>query len=391
MGDIHVIPDGALLITDGVIRHAGPTRRLERLAEARRADAMDVAGRVVMPGFVDCFTQLLCGPPRIADENHSDSFDAAARIYRSWSAQRLEMEGRKRLRQFVRFGTTTVAGASGYGLDEETELRSLRVMDRLRAAPVELAPMLYTTSRARLGNGIDPWDLLEALATALLPAAHAKRLLTGVVIGDGFPHHAVEGFLACAAKLGMRALVETGGDAVELACRLSRIDAVLGLEQLAPPQTPLLAASSVLSVLLPGRTFHGGRHSYAPARALIDQGGAVALATGYDSLASPTASMPMVMALACTQMRMTPEEALTATTVNAAQALGMGGRAGSLQSGMQADLLVMDCGDYREIPLYFGMNPVALVMRRGQVVFPRVEATTELGPIRDAGADRVRS
>ena len=101
----------------------------------------------------------------------------------------------------------------------------------------------------------------------------------------------------------------------------------------------------------------------------------MALATGFDNLFSPTASMPMVRSLACTQMRMTPEEALTAATINAAHALRIGSRLGTLQYGMQADLLLMDCGDYREIPLYFGMNPVAMVMRRGQLIFPRVETT----------------
>lgn len=374
MGEIHVIPDGALLITDGVIQHVGPTRRVERLAEARKADDLDATGRVVMPGFVDCFTQLLCGPPRQPGESGADAFTGSSRACRGWSAQRLELEGRKRLRQFMRFGSTTVAGSSGYALDEETELRSLRTLERLRAVPLDLAPLLYTTSRAwQRGGAANPWETLERLATALLPTACGKHLLSGVAIGDGFPDDAVEGYLACAARHGLPALVETKGDSVGLACRTPGVTAVVDLENAGPAQVKRLALAEAVAVLLPGRSFHGGRQPYAPARALIDQGAAVALASGFDNLTSPTVSMPMVMALACTQMRMTPEEALTAATVNAACALGIGSRVGSLQYGMQADLLLMDCGDYREIPLYFGMNPVAMVMRRGQTIFPRVE------------------
>lgn len=375
MGEIHVIADGALLITDGVIQHVGTSRRLERLAEARKADELDVSGRVVTPGFVDCFTQLLCGPPRpSSDTGGEDPFAGSSRAYRAWSSQRLELEGRKRLRQFVRFGSTTIAGSCGYALNEETELRSLRTLGRLGAAPLELAPFLYTTARAwRRNDAVDPWEILERLGTALLPAACGKHLLSGVAIGDGFPGDAVEGYLACAARLGLPALVETKGEGVDLACRGPGVAAVVGLENAGVLHARQLSAANRAAVLLPWRAFHGGRTPYAPARTLIEHGVIVALATGFDNLTSPTMSLPMVMALACTQMRMTPEEALTAATVNAAHALGLGSRLGTLEYGRSADLLVMDCGDYREIPLYFGMNPVTMVMRRGETIFPRVE------------------
>jgi imidazolonepropionase len=371
MREIRVIEDGALLIKDGAIEHVGPSRRLEKLADARAADVIDASGRVVIPGFVDCFTQLMCGPPRQHPEPE-EALAASSRIFRSWSAQRLELEGRKRLRQFIRFGTTTLAASSGHALDNEVELRSLRAVDRLRNRPVELAPQLYTTALAWQTAGGSAWEFLEAMGTATLPAAHGKRLLSGVVLGSGFPDDAMDGYLACARRLGLTAFVETEGAAVELACRAG-VEAVLDLRGIGADQMSALAGSNTAAILLPGRSFQCGRHGFAPARQLIDRGAAVALATGFDTLASPTASIPMVMALACTQMRMSPEEALTAVTVNAAHALGIGARTGALQYGMQADLLMMDCGDYREIPLYFGMNPVAMAMRRGETIFPRVE------------------
>ncbi len=374
MREIHVIEDGALLITDGIIQHAGPSRRIERLAGARKADVVDAAGRVVVPGFVDCFTQLLCGPPRRPDAGDG-AFASSARAFRAWSGQRLEMESRRRLRQFLRVGSTTIAASSGYGLNEASELRSLRALDRLRGGPVEVAPLLYTTAQAWQRTPASPWEFLEALGTDTLPAARGKRLLSGVVIGDGFPDDAVEGYMACAARLGLTSFLETKGDGVALA-RRTGAGALLDLDSLTPAQTRTAAESEAVTVLLPGRSFQSGR-PYAPARALIDHGAAVALATGYDSLASPTASMPMVMSLACTQMHMTPEEALTAVTVNAAHALGFGERLGALTYGMQADLLLMDCGDYHEIPLYFGMNPVAMVIQRGEIIYPRMAANLD--------------
>lgn len=373
MREIHVIEDGALFITDGVIQHVGPSRRLAKLAEARQADEFDASGRVVMPGFVDCFTQLLCGPPRMAAEP-GGAFASSCRSFHSWSAQRLELEGRKRLRQFVRLGSTTVGASSGYGLDEEGALRSLRALDRLQERPVAVAPLLYTTAETWQANSGSPGEFLEMLGTETLPAAHGKRLLRGVVIGAGFPDHAVEGYLACAARLGLTSCVETKGHSVALA-RRAYAGALMDLDSLTPAQLQAVGESEAVAILLPGRTFQRGSGPFAPARELIDHGAAVALATGYDNLTSPTASLPMVMALACRQMRMTAEEALTAVTVNAAHALGFGARLGSLQYGMQADLLVMDCGDYREIPLYFGMNLVAMVMTRGQTIFPRLAAT----------------
>jgi len=133
-----------------------------------------------------------------------------------------------------------------------------------------------------------------------------------------------------------------------------------------------LSGSSLLATLTPGESFHLGL-DHAPARRLIDGGVAVALATGYDSGRSPTVSIPMIMSIACAQMRMTPAEALTACTIQPAHVLGIHHRCGSIECGKDADLLLMNVPDYREIPFHFGMNPVAMVLRRGERVWPRLE------------------
>jgi imidazolonepropionase len=129
-----------------------------------------------------------------------------------------------------------------------------------------------------------------------------------------------------------------------------------------------LGKSETVATLLPGCDFHLGLKKYAPARALIDAGAIVALATDYNPGTSPTVSMPMILSLACAQLRMTPAEAITAATINAAYALRREERIGSLEVGKQADIAVFDVADYREIPYYFGVNHCWMTLKRGRVI-----------------------
>ena len=145
------------------------------------------------------------------------------------------------------------------------------------------------------------------------------------------------------------------------------------LECLSEEDCALLARSGVIATLAPGASFHRCRESYAPARSLIEQGVAVALATGYSSDRCPSCSMPAIISLACNQMRMTPAEAITAATINGAHALRCADRLGSLEYGKNADLIMLNVPDYREIPYHFGMNLVAMTMKRGDVIYPRME------------------
>ena len=143
------------------------------------------------------------------------------------------------------------------------------------------------------------------------------------------------------------------------------------LEYLKPADIRALARSDTVATLLPGCDFHLGLQRYAPARALIDAGAVVGLATDFNPGTSPTLSMAMVLSLACTQLRMTPAEAISAATINAAYSLGRHRRIGAIASGKQADLAVFEVADYREIPYYFGVNTCWLTMKRGEVVHMR--------------------
>jgi imidazolonepropionase len=141
------------------------------------------------------------------------------------------------------------------------------------------------------------------------------------------------------------------------------------LEQADDDDIRAIATSDTIATLLPGSVFHLGLTRFAPARALIDAGAAIALATDFNPGTSPTISMPMALSLACAQMRMTPAEAITAATINGAHALGLGARTGSLETGKLADLLVLDAGDYRELPYCFGVQMIDRVVKRGDTIY----------------------
>jgi imidazolonepropionase len=148
------------------------------------------------------------------------------------------------------------------------------------------------------------------------------------------------------------------------------------LEQVNKSDIRALGKSETVATLLPGCDFHLGLKKYAPARTLIDAGAIVSLATDYNPGTSPTLSMPMILSLACTQLRMTPAEAIAAATINAAYALRREKQIGSLEVGKQADIAVFDVADYREIPYYFGMNHCWMTLKRGRVIHAAKESTT---------------
>ena len=386
MRALGVIPDGALLIVDGVIREVGPSRRVEMLAAAREAEELDASGRVVMPGFADCQTHLLA-PPAPLDDYETRCLQGrypepllpggwtafeAAKIMRGYSAQRLELEGKRQLRSMWRHGTLALGSTSGAGLDEASELRALRVLESLNDRPVRIVPSFGG------GLGLAPEfdgraaDYLEWVREEILPLL-AKRKLAGRVdvalAGAAFSRSDVEGYAAAARRAGLGIAVRLRGPVSWLPEGTLSVSGVRHLERGAAR----LADNGTVAVFTPGAHFHSGEAEPEPAREFIAAGAAVAVSTAFHPRESPTPSMPMAIALACAQLRMTPAEAITAATINGACALGIGAHTGSLEAGKTADLLVMNAADYREIPMHFGINPVMMALRRGQVIFPRLE------------------
>lgn len=364
MNDISVIPDGALLIVDGKISQVGPSRRVERLAEARDAEEIDATGHVVVPGFVDCYTRLLCGPLRWSSELAAATVLETCRTVRSYSAQRLELEGRKRLRQFVRTGTTTLEASCGYGLDESTELKALRVLHSLDNRPLSLVSSYFAGSCPGPEFPDNPEAYLDLVRTEILPLVASRHLSRSLQVSSDFPRAALDLLIAEARRLRLDVHIHTD----------SRVDfpdaaTLRGLRHVTDIDA---AAQARLLVLSPGVDFRQGGAAYAPARQLIDAGAAVALASAFDNLTCPSSSIPFVLSVACTQMGLTPAEALTAVTLNAAAAINRADQCGSLSSGKFADLLILSCGDYRDLPISFGMNLIAAVIRRGEQIYPMI-------------------
>lgn len=370
--NLAIIPDGAVLIVDGRIHDVGPSRRLENLALARQAALIDASGRVVMPGFVDTHTHMASGPARIRDASATPNL---ARTIHQLSPRTLQAQALHAVEEALRHGATTLESRSGFGVTEANEIKILRVHAALQKRAV---PLISTFSADA------PQDL-EWLCSHLLPLIHRRKLAQFAAIRccvengrdeSGFTVDQARRYLLAARQLkfGLQISPGAGSPAAPIALAVELGIASIGhLLNATPTDAARLAQSQTVATLLPGPIFHLGSSGYPPARMLIDSGVAVALGSRYHSETSPSESMQMMIALACGPMNMTPAEAVTAATINAAHALRMGSSIGSLESGKSADLLILDVPDYREIPYHFGMNLVHTVIKDGNVLVERSE------------------
>ncbi|MEO8663369.1 MAG: imidazolonepropionase [Bryobacteraceae bacterium] len=390
LGELAVIEDGAVLVEDGVVTNVGPTRRLENLAETHGAEVVELDGCVAMPGFVDSHTHLVFGQPRLmdyemriagADYHQIAEADggilSSLRHVRGMARKSLETQARKSITRMIQNGTTTLEAKTGYGLDEASEIKVLRVIEHLDRQPLDVVATFlgaHVIPHEFAGRGD---DYIDYLCEQLIPKIALNKLarFADVYCEPGaFTVAQSARYLKAAIAHGMTPkihadqFVHSGGTRLGVELGAASAD---HLEQISNEDIRFLGVSSTVATLLPGSVFHLGLNHYAPARRLIDGGAAVALATDFNPGTSPTCSMPMILSLACTQMRMSPAEAITAATINGAHAIGMGSRVGSLEYGKQADLIVLDAGDYREIPYYFGVNLVKMTVKRGEIIYSR--------------------
>jgi imidazolonepropionase len=377
--DLGLIPDGALLIDGEKIREVGTTRRIENLAATRSANVVDATGKVVLPGFVDSHTRLIhaslsLGAPAAGPLGASADRPAPylPSVLRAGSGA-LRSRSRAWARWFGSHGTTTLEIRSGFGLDLRAEIPALRAARRLDGDPLEV-------SGAFLAGGSDPYGRpstaadVEQVINVLLPIIRRRRLaaVCDVECGPGaFPAELARQILAAAKALRFSLRVQGDRQAHFGIARLAVETGALSAEHLqrvTDAEIDLLSGSASIATLLPGVVYSEGGDRYAPARRLIDRGVAIALATGFGP-ASPTLSMPMVLSLACREMKLSAEEAIVAATLNAAAAIGRAERLGSLEPGKQADLAMFDVRDYREIPYYFGFNLCVMNMKKGRVIY----------------------
>jgi imidazolonepropionase len=389
--ELGLIEDGAVWIVNDKIRMAGPRAKVEKSAGARHLFKISAENCVVMPGFVDCHSHPVFVEPRIHDyeqriqgssyqeiSENGGGILSTVRQVREASLEELIKRTLPRLATFLKHGTTTLEAKSGYGLNLESELKMLEVIHRMEElSPLELVPTFLGAHDIPPEYHGNPAGYLEEIIQTILPEVARGKLAEYC---DGFiePHifdlAAAEALFNAAREHGLKLRLHADqlsrSGAAGLGVRMGAVS-VDHLEQIGEEEIDLLAQSSTIAVLLPGSVYHLGTNKYPPARRLIDAGAAVALASDFNPGSSPVLNMQMILSLACTQMRMTPAEAIVAATINGACALDRLDRCGSLEAGKFADICIMDVPDYREIPYYFGVNHCRGVFKKGRIVFSR--------------------
>jgi imidazolonepropionase len=388
LGDLRILRDGAVLVRADRIAAVGTRRRIERLRAARRAEKLDLGGRVVLPGFVDSHTHLVFPASRVAEYEQRISGATYEQIARSGGGIRSTVENLRRapakalhdralarLREFAAHGTTTIEAKSGYGLDWKSELKILTILAELHQdQPLDIAATFLGAHVVPSEFQRRPDAYVDLLAQRWIPAVATASLaeFCDVYCDRGaFTVAQARRILSAGRACGLvprihaEQLARTG--AARLAIELEAASAD-HLEEIDRRDVHALSLSNVVCTMLPGCCFHLGLPHYAPARELIDAGAIVALATDFNPGTSPTVSMPMILSLACTQMRVTPAEAISAATINPAYSLRQHDRVGSLEVGKYADLAAFDVADHREIPYYFGVNLCSLTVKRGAII-----------------------
>jgi imidazolonepropionase len=315
-----------------------------------------------MPGFVDSHTHLIFPPAGSADA------ESAERVAHAASSKRLHSRVQGYVEAMARHGTTTLEAKTSGTLDDNLETKLLRVLTALKNGPLDLVPTL----NCRLPRS-HPAEALERMIQGLLPTVRRRRLarFAELVWEDAAASEHYLRFLSAAQELGYSCRIHAAHPAVEfaLAAAVERnVAAIDHVEYATPGAIHALAASNTMVTLLPCATFGSGGMT-APGRALIDAGAAIALATNFNPQHTPALNMQAVVSLACIRMGLTPAEAIAATTINGAHALGCANRVGSLEPGKSADLLMLNISDYREMPDHFGMNLVHMTLKRGACIY----------------------
>ena len=382
LSELGIIRDGGILVRDGKIELVGASAEIER--KAGDVEIIDAGGKVVLPGFVDGHTHLVFGGNRLDDferrargETYEQIAKAGGGIWstvektRAASESDLVVQARKHANWFLRCGTTTVESKSGYGLTLEDELKILRVMRRLdEETPLEIVPTFLGAHAVPHDTRHD--DYVEVVINEMLPRVTSGNLAE---FCDVFCEHGYfdieqsRRILNAAKRVGLKLRIHadqlTNSGAARLAAELKSTTAD-HLEKIDQQGITALSAANVQPVLLPGSVYALGSTCYPPAREMISAGLALVIATDFNPGSSPTASMPMVLSLACTQMKMSPAEAISAATINPAHSLGRGDEIGSLERGKRANFSIFDCEDYRELAYWFGMPQTYSVYVKGR-------------------------
>ena len=385
LSELGIIPDGAFLAAGGKVTHVGKSTEIEKLC-GRETEVIDARGCIVLPGFVDAHTHLVFAGNRLDDfeaRARGETYEQIAKrgggiqttvqATRAASEDELYALAEERANWFLRNGTTTAEAKSGYGLTLEDELKILRVIRRVgMETPLETVPTFLGAHAFPREFREDRVGYISLIIEEMLPRIARERLAEYCDIfceRDYFDVEDARRILTAAKQHGLKLrmhvdqLTNSGG--AKLAAELGAITAD-HLEQTAADGISALAKAGIQPVLLPGSVYTLGSKRYPDARAMLDAGLAVVLATDFNPGSSPSASMPMMLSFAVTQMQMSPAEAITAATVNAAASLNRVDKIGSLEVGKLANFAIYDCEDYRELAYWFGISLMRDVFVRGE-------------------------
>ena len=385
-----ILEDGAMFVRDGRIEKVGRRREIESLIDAD-CEVIDAGRRVVMPGFVDAhthpvfagnraneFEQRTAGATYREIAARGGGIRATVRATRNASQSDLVKAGKRYANWFLRCGTTTVEAKSGYGLTLEDEIKILRAIQQLdEETPLNYVPTFLGAHDIPSEYKSRRQMYVNLVINEMLPRVAEEKLAEYCDVfceEDVFTTDEAWQILSAARchGLGLRVHADqlslSGG--AKLAAELNATTAD-HLENTDATGIAALKAAKVQPVLLPGSVYALGSNRYPAAREMIDAGLAVVIATDFNPGSSPTPSMTMVLSLACTQMKMTPAETISAATINAAYSLSRGDEIGSLEKGKRADFVIHDASDYRELPYFFGVEHPWQVYASGELVSAR--------------------
>lgn len=387
MSDLSVIENGTVIITGGIITYVGKDANCPPLSDFPDHEVVDATGKAVLPGFVDSHTHFVFGGYReeefswrMRGDSYMSIMERGGGIHNTMTATRnasfdeLKDSGRKRLNSMLAMGVTTVEGKSGYGMNKAAELKQLEVMKSLNEEhAVDIVSTFMGAHATPAEYKGRENDFLDYMIEDVMPEVKAKDLAECCDIfceKNVFDIEQSRRYLIAARNLGFKLkihadeIVTLGG--AELAAELKALSAD-HLLQASDNGIGDLAESGVVATLLPCTAFSLKEH-YARGRYMIDSACAVALATDLNPGSSFTNSIPLLFALACIYMHLSPEEAVTALTINGAAAVGRADKTGSIDVGKQGDLVILEYPSYKFLPYHIGMNIVEKVIKKGNVV-----------------------
>lgn len=390
MNDIGLIENGSILIRDGIIIKVGSFDEIQHEIILENYEVLDATGKTITPGFVDPHTHLVFGGYRedeyawrLRGDSYVDIMNRGGGIINSVKSTReasfdtLVESGLKRLDSMMRFGVTTVEGKSGYGIDLETELKQLKVMKKLNQMhALDIVPTFLGPHTVLPEHKGKETEFIAWINEAVLPLVKELDLAEFVDIfteKNVFELEPSRMYLEKAKAMGFKIKMHAdeifplGG--AELAAEFGATSAD-HLLKVSDEGIEMMRENNVVATLLPLTAF-SIKEDYARARDMIDSGLAVALATDLNPGSCFSESIPLLIALATLYMKMTPEETITAMTLNAAAAIDKADVIGSIDPGKRADLIIHEYDSYRFIPYHFGVSTVEKVIKNGNVIYDR--------------------